>query len=269
MTAVQEKRHAGGPTSDPVGNQLVVATGTTLTEHARNRFALVLLVVFVPVWYLVIGAMVPHDPLQFRLRSIDQLVALDGHDLTLITSGMNAITLIVGFVVLSATRRALSFDRRLILAGFAKLPLVGGKVAASLVVSVAVGVYAAVVLLAYWRTSSVAGIAVGFVLASLTYAAFGLLIGGLVRGDLEGFFLIIMVALTDTFLQNPLGNPLANKPLLAWFPSYAPTQVAASAATDHGVSFAMVGLSLAWTASFILLGLIVMAVRTPSGPSQR
>jgi hypothetical protein len=33
-----------------------------------------------------------------------------------------------------------------------------------------------------------------------------------VRGDLEGFFLIIMISLLDTFLENPVDNPLGNKP---------------------------------------------------------
>ena len=37
-------------------------------------------------------------------------------------------------------------------------------------------------------------------------------LGVVVRGDLEGFFLIIMISLLDTFLENPVDNPLGNKP---------------------------------------------------------
>ena len=78
-------------------------------------------------------------------------------------------------------------------------------------------------------------IAVAFMLAAATYAAFGLLIGVLVRGDLEGFFLIIMISMLDTFLENPVDNPLANKPILEFFPSYGPTQFAAAGAFHHQV----------------------------------
>ena len=60
---------------------------------------------------------------------------------------------------------------------------------------------------------------------ALAYGVFGLLPGVLDRNDLEGF-LIIMGSLMDTFLQDPLGNPLANKPVLQWFPSFGPTQFA-------------------------------------------
>jgi ABC-2 type transport system permease protein len=51
-------------------------------------------------------------------------------------------------------------------------------------------------------------------------------LGVLVKGDLEGFFLIIMGSLMDTFLQNPIGNPVANKQILQWFPSFGPMQFA-------------------------------------------
>ena len=87
--------------------------------------------------------------------------------------------------------------------------------------------------------------------------------GSLVRGDLEGFFLIIMTAMLDTFLENPVDNPLANKPILEFFPSYGPTQFAAAGAFHHQVLPAMAALSLAWTAVFALLGLAVLRLRMP------
>jgi len=91
----------------------------------------------------------------------------------------------------------------------------------------------------------------------------GLLIGVLVRGDLEGFFLIIMIAMLDTFLENPVDNPLANKAILEFFPSYGPTQFAAAGAFHHQMAPTMVALSLAWTAAFALLGLAVLRLRMP------
>lgn len=43
----------------------------------------------------------------------------------------------------------------------------------------------------------------GFAVIALTYGSFGLLLGVLVKGDLEGFFLIIMGGLIYTFLKTP------------------------------------------------------------------
>jgi len=100
-------------------------------------------------------------------------------------------------------------------------------------------------------------------LGAATYAALGLLIGVLVRGDLEGFFLIIMISMLDTFLENPVDNPLANKPLLVFFPSYGPTQFGAAGAFHHQALAGMAAVSLAWTAVFALLGLVVLRLRMP------
>ena len=118
-------------------------------------------------------------------------------------------------------------------------------------------------MLFFWRPAGLWAIAVTFMLAAATYAALGLLIGVLVRGDLEGFFLIIMIAMLDTFLENPVDNPLANKPILEFFPSYGPTQFAAAEPSTTRCSPSMAAVSLAWTAAFALLGLAVLRLRMP------
>jgi ABC-2 type transport system permease protein len=243
--------------------QLDTAIRLSLAGQVRNRFAWILLVAFVPVWYFLLGSMFAHNGAAFRLRSTGATVVVDGHNLTLISAGLNSITLLTAFVVFAAVRRARFVDRRLVLAGYRPAALIAAKTSAALVQAVAVGAYAAVVLLFFWRPANAWTVAVTFMLAAATYAAFGLLIGVLVHGDLEGFFLIIMISLLDTFMQDPVGNPLANKPILEFFPSYGPTQFAVAGAFDHRVLTGMAAISLAWTAAFALLGLAVMRLRMP------
>ena len=98
--------------------QLETAIRLTLAAQLRNRLAWVLLVAFVPVWYLLIGSMIAHVGTVFRLRATGAGIVVDGHDLTLVTAGLSAITLITGFVVFAAVRRSLPFDRRLVLTGY-------------------------------------------------------------------------------------------------------------------------------------------------------
>ena len=243
--------------------QLDTAIRLSLAGQVRNRFAWILLVAFVPVWYLLIGSMISHTGVAFRLRATGATVTVDGHNLTLITAGLSSITLITGFVVFATVRRARAFDRRLVLSGYRPSALIAAKTCGALVQAVAIGAYAAVIMLFFWRPAGLWAIAVTFMLAAATYAALGLLIGVLVRGDLEGFFLIIMIAMLDTFLENPVDNPLANKPMLEFFPSYGPTQFAAAGAFHHQVLAGMAAVSLAWTAVFALLGLAVLRLRMP------
>jgi ABC-2 type transport system permease protein len=248
--------------------QLKTAIRLTLAAQIRNRLAWILLVAFVPVWYLLIGSMISHAGTTFRLRATGTAIMVDGHDLTLITAGLSAITLITGFVVFAAVRRSLPFDRRLVLSGYRHSALTAAKTTAALAQAIGIGAYAAAVMLAFWRPAGIWAIAAAFILGAATYAAFGLLTGVLVRGDLEGFFLIIMISMLDTFLENPVDNPLANKPVLEFFPSYAPTQFAAAGAFHHQALASMAALSLAWTAAFALLGLAVLRLRLPR-PARR
>lgn len=248
--------------------QLETAIRLTLAAQVRNRLAWALLVAFVPVWYLLIGSMISHAGTGFRLRATGVGIIVDGHDLTLITAGLSAITLITGFVVFAAVRRSLPFDRRLVLSGYRQSALIAAKTTAALAQAVGIGAYAAAVMLVFWRPAGIWAIAAAFIVGAATYAALGLLIGVLVRGDLEGFFLIIMISMLDTFLENPVDNPLANKPILEFFPSYAPTQFAAAGAFHHEVLASMAALSLAWTLAFALLGLAVLRLRLPR-PARR
>ena len=243
--------------------QLDTAIRLSLAGQVRNRFAWILLVAFVPVWYLLIGSMIAHHGIGFSLQATGATLVVDGHNLTLITAGLSSITLITGFVVFAAVRRTRAFDRRLVLSGYRPTALVAAKTGGALVQAVAIGAYATIIMLFFWRPAGVWAVAVTFMLAAATYAALGLLIGVLVRGDLEGFFLIIMVSLLDTFLENPVDNPLANKPILEFFPSYGSTQFAAAGVFHHQVLAGMAAVSLGWTAAFALLGLIVLRLRMP------
>jgi ABC-2 type transport system permease protein len=248
----------------PLARQFPTALVFALRNQARNRLAWILLAAFVPAWYALMVAIVGHEPLDFRLFSTGAMLHVDGRELALVTAGMNSLTLIVGFAVFAAIRRALPLDRRLVFAGYRQSLLIAAKASATVVVAATVALYASVVLLAFWRPSPSAWAAVlaAFALMSLEYGALGLLIGVLVKGDLEGFFLIIMGGLTDTFLQNPVGNPIANKPVLEWFPSFGPMQFAAGGAFGDTWLWGDLALGLAWAAGFAGVALLVFRVRT-------
>ena len=233
-----------------------------LIEQARNRFALGLLLVFVPVWDWLFGAIIPTDPVAFKLQSTGAFLQVNGHDLTVLASGFNAITLIVAFMLFAATRRNAAFDRRLTLAGLPQPVAMAAKTVAIVVVSVLVSLYAAIVLEVFWRSEVFGAVWLGYLLDALIYGALGLLLGVLVSSELTGFFLIIMVSLMDTLLQAPIENPLANKDFLAAFPSYGPMQVAVSGGFGHGVPGGGILLALAWFVGFALIGLLIFWRRT-------
>jgi ABC-2 type transport system permease protein len=250
--------------ANPLYGQFPTALRFSVRDQTRNRLAGLLLVLFVPAWYLLMVAMAGDDPLTFKLFATGRALQVDGGQLTLITAGLNSLTMIAGFVVFDAVRKALAFDRRLVFTGYRQSALIGAKTLAVALVATAIAVYTALALLLFWRPGLGGWLAVlaGFTVIALTYGALGLLLGVLVKNDLEGFFLIIMGGLTDTFLQNPLGNPLANNSVLQWFPSFGPMQFSVGGAFGDTALWGHLALGLAWAAAFTTVGLAVFHLRT-------
>ena len=98
--------------------QFPVAWLFALRNQASNRLAWLLLIAFVPLWYELMAGIAGHTALTFRLYATGRTLTVDSGHLTLITAGLNSVTMIVGFAVFAAIRRTLAFDRRLVFAGY-------------------------------------------------------------------------------------------------------------------------------------------------------
>jgi ABC-2 type transport system permease protein len=234
--------------------QVWIALRLTLTEQGRNRFAMLLLAVYLPAWYGVIYGLTDEASIGFQLRAFHVFVATNQHRLGLLTGMLNATTLIMGFVALSAVRRSALVDQRLVLCGYSRVALILGRLLALAAASVLLAVYAVAVLAAFTPPQRPGIVVAGTFGAVLTYAAIGVLAGVVARGDLEGFFFIIMLSLVDTFIQNPIGNPAANRAVVEYFPSYLPMQVVVGGAIANRTAWWQFWGSLAWAAALGILG---------------
>jgi ABC-2 type transport system permease protein len=243
--------------------QFRTALKFNIKEQLTNRFAFGLLIVFVPLWYWLLGIITPGTPLSFRFRPTGTFIQANGHDLTLISAGLNLLTMILGFMFYHAAQRSLDFDRRLTRAGLNKLAFLAASTTAILMTTAVVALYMVLVLLLFWHfPHNIFEVWLGFWLVSLTYAGIGRVLGMLLTSELVGFFIIVMFSMTDVFLQNPLGNPAANKPFLEYFPSYSAMQLSVAGGFTRIFASKQVLLALGWFLSFLVLSLIVFSVRT-------
>jgi ABC-2 type transport system permease protein len=243
--------------------QFLTALKFDFKEQLTNRFAFGLLIVFVPIWYWLLGIITPDTPLSFKFRPTGTFLKANGHDLTLISAGLNLLTMILGFMFYHAAQRSLDFDRRLIRAGLSRLAFMAASTATILVTTAVVALYMVLVLLLFWHfPHSIFELWLGFWLVSLTYASIGRVLGMLLTSELVGFFIIVMFSMTDVFLQNPLGNPAANKPFLEYFPSYSAMQLSVAGGFTHIFAGTQVLLALGWFLSLLILALAIFTVRT-------
>ncbi len=243
--------------------QFTAALKFSFKEQMTNRFAFGLLVVFVPIWYWMIGAITSGDAVAFRFRPTGNFIQANGHDLVLITAGLNVLTMILGFMFFHSAHRSLAFDKRLTRAGLTRFGFIAAKTVSLVVGTAVVALYTTLILIAFWHfPHNIFEVWLGFWMASLIYGAFGLLLGMLIDNELVGFFIVIMLSMMDTFLQNPIGNPAANKAFLAYFPSYGATQLDVAGGFTHTFANGEIWLSLGWFVSFLLLALGIFYMRT-------
>ncbi|MFH9404452.1 hypothetical protein ACH4JS_32525 [Streptomyces sp. NPDC017638] len=235
----------------------------TLLGHLRSRMAVLLAVAFIPAWIMVARLCASDRALRFSLESVHADVHAPANHVSQVVNALAAVTLVTGFSMFMETFKAGEMDRRLVLAGYPKVQMLLAKVTAVAVVTTLIAVYTTVLLRGSLPVNQLGPLALAVLGAGLAYGGIGLLLGSLVRGELEGFFLVIMLSLVDTGLQNPVLN-VADLTGLSVLPLYGACQSALAAAFTSFSAWPYGLLSFAWSASTSALALLAFHLRTRS-----
>ncbi len=197
---------------------------------------------------------------------------LDQRQLSLVFLGHAAVCFLACFLAFNLVARRRDVDRRLVLAGYPTGEVVLAKLAVLALI---------VVLLVCWQTALTRPwlaprqpglLALGLLLGGLSYGALGLLIGSLVRQELEGIFLIVLFTNLDPgWLQNPIYFAQSQRPsLIASLPAFASTQLTVLGAffDEHPVEILTRGALTA--GALLLLAFVLFGLRIrPPPPSNR
>ncbi|MFF8282387.1 ABC transporter permease [Streptomyces albus] len=250
------------------------ATRYDLIEHARNRFAMLLVVCFIPTWISLVYLTIPRGAAPFHLAATGERLAPAGNELTQITGALNAVTLVTGFMMFAATFTGGRFDRRLAMAGYPRTHLVLAKAASMVLASALLAAYATAAMCVAWTPKQPWLLAGALVCAALTYGALGVVFGSLLRREVEGMFALVMTSVIDVALQNPMVSSGADSPLTRLLPTYGSVQAATAAGFSTTSAAAYLALQLLWFAATALLGLAAFHHRTrnalpqPSRPAR-
>lgn len=238
------------------------ATRHEITQHSRNRVALALVLVFIPVWLLLVNVIIPSEPVDFHSRPAGRTIPVDANELGMISGAMNAVTLIIGFMMFTAVRRSADFDRRLVLAGFPRSALLLAKLLALLAAAGVVALYASLLLLLFWRPEQFALLLTSLSISGLTYGGIGIVLAMVFRTELAGMFLIIMISLVDVMVQNPIITPSSAGGGVTLLPTFGAMQTAVAAAFTEDLTLRYLLLGILWLAAAAAAGLYAFNHRT-------
>ncbi|MHA5051491.1 hypothetical protein [Streptomyces sp. SD15] len=238
-----------------------VALGFTLTGHLRNRLAMSMIAFFIPTWIYLVRATALDTDITFSSALGIEVTASMSRTIQ-VSSALHAVTVIAGFMMFMATFSAREMDLRLVLAGYPRLQLLAARIGALLVITTLLTCYTTGLLWLSWPLTQPAAVAAALTAAILAYGGLGLMAGYLLRGQLEGFFVVVMATLIDVGMQSPVSNPAGDQAWRSALPLYGPTQAALAASLTHADSFTCAALALPWFVATSLLALLIFCVRT-------
>lgn len=243
--------------------RIKTATAITLRQLLRRRITLLLLLVIPSVFLWVVYFTTSERLVLFKLPTISEqtVIEVSERDESLVFISVAAVGFLASFVGLNLVQKNAPVHRRMVLCGYRSWEIFISLFAVLLMAVALPALYVGMALTLFFEPGSLAALLLGMFAAGLVYGSYGLLAGILIRGELEGMLLIVLLANIDAgWLQNPLFYEGAqHKEFIHYLPAWFPSQASLSAAfTEHSVAeplgFSMLyGLGMLGTGLFLYI----------------
>ena len=227
----------------------------------RRRVILLLLVVMPVVFLTIVELTAPTRIIPFRLASMDIRVFIKERliEIALVFFSVTASGFLVSFLALNLIQINSDVNRRLVICGYHPFELLISNLLCLILVILFIATYIGLLINAFISVKHLPTFIFCLTLIGYVYGCYGLLIGSLIKGKLEGVFLIVMLANIDSgWLQNPMYYAEAhNNVIIRYLPAYFPSQSAIIAAfTDFSAVNAWV-FSILYGSGFLILSLLI------------
>jgi ABC-2 type transport system permease protein len=230
-------------------------------ENFRRRITILLLLLIPATFYIIAIYTSSEISMLIKIASApgEPVILVKPKDLGLIYIGLAATGFLVSFMALNIMQRNAPARKRLILCGYKTIELLTAKFLLVISIVIVLGIYIAVMGLFLIEPKHLSGVIAGYVLCGYVYGSYGLLIGAILKKELEGILFIVLLANIDIgWLQNPIFYAASqNKFIIKLLPGFNPSQVSViSAFTDFSINLPIM-YSLIYGTIFLVLSMII------------
>lgn len=227
----------------------------------RRRIILIALLVIPVVFLTIVELTAPSRTIPFRLASLDLRVFIRESlkDIALVFFAVTSAGFLVSLLALNLIQVENDVNHRLVICGYHPLEILIANLLALLLIILTIALYIGSLVSIFVPLRHPDLFIFGLMLIGFVYGCYGLAVGSLIKGKLEGVFFIVMLANIDSgWLQNPMYYAEAhNNVIIRYLPAYFPSQSALIAAfTDYSGIHAQF-LSMLYGTGFLILSLLI------------
>lgn len=239
-----------------------------------RRKVVILLLTIIPCLFIAVVRLTSSERevfFQLGVSQSEELVKGIEVNVALVFVSLATIGFLASFLSLNLVQEYQSINRRLVICGFHPGELVFSNltVMLSMIVVLVLSVWA--VILYFFNPINASQLLLGMLLMGITYGSYGLMVGSLIKGTLEGTLSVVLLANIDAgWIQNPLYfSGARNKFIIELLPAYYPSQLSiASAFTEQPTRHTMI-LSFVYMLFFLGMATLIsyykMNIKTYKG----
>ncbi len=233
----------------------------TLLQLIRRRITLVLLLVIPSLFFWVVDFTTSTRITPFKLATVSEktYIEVPARDESLIFIGVAAVGFLASFLGLNLVQKNAEVHRRMVLTGYRSWEIFIALFTVLLFTVGLLAIYVGTALHLFFTPHNLAGTLLGIFSAGMVYGSYGILSGVLIRGELEGMLLIVLLANIDAgWLQNPLFYDGAqHQEFIRYLPAWFPSQATLTAAFTSHSFVKSLGLSALYGLGLLLVGLLL------------
>ena len=227
----------------------------------RRRIVIIAILLLPVVFLTIVELTAPVRIIPFRLASVKDALFISESlkKIALVFFSVTSSGFLSSLLALSLIQIEVDVNRRLIICGYSPSEILISNLLSLLFLIIAIALYVGILVSKFLPLEHFMQFIAGLILIGFVYGCYGLAVGSLIRGKLEGVFFIVMLANIDAgWLQNPMYYAEAsNNIIIRYLPAYYPSQSAIIAAfTDFPGGSASL-FSILYGTLFLILALLI------------
>lgn len=241
--------------------RIITGLSMILRMLFRRRIILLALLVIPVVFLTVVELTAPVRHIPFRLASLDIRVFIRESlkEIALVFFAVTSSGFLASLLALFLIQMDNDVYRRLVICGYHPFEILISNLLALFLLILSIALYIGLLVSWFVPIHHLLLFILGLMLIGFVYGCYGLAVGSLIKGKLEGVFFIVMLANIDSgWLQNPMYYAEAhNNVIIRFLPAYFPSQSAIIAAfTDYSGAHARL-YSVIYGTVFLILALLI------------